>query len=273
MSHTVQNQLHLNPLLAGVFMFSIFVSLLMSMGCQPEPEYGICEDVCKEVYTTCNFAAYPSFDSCLEGCFITKKKEPMWKHNMNVSKKLNVTPLPLLNVKMNMEPNPMTKSITTFFGVLMMTSCTVDYELTGARPDVTVTSQSVLLQKSKEPIFWPMTATLSLPVLTKIGVEMWVLLDSMQQTWWDTHSIRCGIPPQTPISLEIWDGICHFFRWNQLEHEPQQSTLRSRHSGLGSRFRCWTSHRVGSHWEGIRHGLSRFHTGFRRIWLDHWRNR
>ena len=60
----------------------------------------------------------------------------MWKHNMNVSKKLNVTPLPLLNVKMNMEPNPMTKSITTFFGVLMMTSCTVDYELTGARPDV-----------------------------------------------------------------------------------------------------------------------------------------
>lgn len=30
----------------------------------------------------------------------------------------------------------MTKSITTFFGVLMMTSCTVDYELTGARPDV-----------------------------------------------------------------------------------------------------------------------------------------
>ena len=80
------------------------------------------------------------------------------------------------------EPNPMTKSIQRFRGP-DDDPCTVDYELTGARPDVNpVTSQSVLLQKSKEPIFWPMTATLSLPVLTKIGVEMWVLLDSMQQT-------------------------------------------------------------------------------------------
>ena len=47
--------------------------LWMFIGCQPTPEYGICEDICKEVYSTCQFAAYPSFDSCLEGCFYNEE--------------------------------------------------------------------------------------------------------------------------------------------------------------------------------------------------------
>ena len=48
--------------------------LWMSISCQPTPEYGICEDICKEVYSTCQFAAYPSFDSCLEGCFYNEEE-------------------------------------------------------------------------------------------------------------------------------------------------------------------------------------------------------
>ena len=35
---------------------------------QEASEYGICEDICKEVYSTCQFEAYPSYESCLEGC-------------------------------------------------------------------------------------------------------------------------------------------------------------------------------------------------------------
>ena len=55
-------------------MFAILWSILLNVGCQPEPEYGICEDICKVVYTTCQFEAYPSFDSCLEGCFYNEEE-------------------------------------------------------------------------------------------------------------------------------------------------------------------------------------------------------
>lgn len=50
------------------------ILLWMNIGCQPEPEYGICEDICIEVYSTCQFAAYPSFESCLEGCFYNEEE-------------------------------------------------------------------------------------------------------------------------------------------------------------------------------------------------------
>lgn len=43
--------------------------LLFLLACfQKEPEIGICGDICKEVYSTCLFEAYPSYESCLEGC-------------------------------------------------------------------------------------------------------------------------------------------------------------------------------------------------------------
>ena len=43
--------------------------LLFFLACvQQEANIGICEDICKEVYSTCLFEAYPSYESCLEGC-------------------------------------------------------------------------------------------------------------------------------------------------------------------------------------------------------------
>lgn len=41
---------------------------------QKESEYGLCEDICKEVYSTCQFEAYPTFESCLEGCVYNDEK-------------------------------------------------------------------------------------------------------------------------------------------------------------------------------------------------------
>ena len=43
--------------------------LFLFLACsQSDEEYAICQDICKEVYSTCQFEAYPSYDSCLEGC-------------------------------------------------------------------------------------------------------------------------------------------------------------------------------------------------------------
>ena len=43
--------------------------LLFFLACvTQESEYAICEDICNELYQTCQFEAYPSWDSCLEGC-------------------------------------------------------------------------------------------------------------------------------------------------------------------------------------------------------------
>ena len=33
-----------------------------------DPQYGICADVCEELYQSCEYAAFPSYDSCIEGC-------------------------------------------------------------------------------------------------------------------------------------------------------------------------------------------------------------
>ena len=45
---------------------------------------------------------------------------------------------PLLNVKMLMERNPMKVNVLLFNSSIAMTACSVDYELTGARPDKSI---------------------------------------------------------------------------------------------------------------------------------------
>ena len=48
-----------------------FLTLAFALGCEntdSDPQYGICADVCKELYQNCSYSAYPSYDSCLEGC-------------------------------------------------------------------------------------------------------------------------------------------------------------------------------------------------------------
>jgi hypothetical protein len=37
------------------------------VGCQPA-EQSICQDLCIELVTSCAYAAYPSVDSCMQGC-------------------------------------------------------------------------------------------------------------------------------------------------------------------------------------------------------------
>ena len=36
-------------------------------GCRPA-EQSVCQDLCIELVTTCAYAAYPSLDSCMQGC-------------------------------------------------------------------------------------------------------------------------------------------------------------------------------------------------------------
>ena len=46
-------------------------ALLLLIGCDSQKntsQYGICADVCEELYQSCSYAAYPSYDSCLAGC-------------------------------------------------------------------------------------------------------------------------------------------------------------------------------------------------------------
>ena len=33
-----------------------------------DPADGVCDTMCKELVQTCAYAAYPSFDSCMQGC-------------------------------------------------------------------------------------------------------------------------------------------------------------------------------------------------------------
>lgn len=38
-------------------------------GCSTsEDQYGTCKDMCNELVGMCDYAAFPSYDSCLEGC-------------------------------------------------------------------------------------------------------------------------------------------------------------------------------------------------------------
>lgn len=44
-------------------------SLLVSLAaCAGDPEASACEDLCKELVNTCGYEAYPTFESCLQGC-------------------------------------------------------------------------------------------------------------------------------------------------------------------------------------------------------------
>ena len=45
---------------------SIFV-LFFAAGCGT-PEYRACEDMCTELVRQCNYAAFPTTDSCMQGC-------------------------------------------------------------------------------------------------------------------------------------------------------------------------------------------------------------
>ena len=47
----------------------VLFSIGASFSCTTSsPEYGICADVCKELYQECAYAAFPSYESCIEGC-------------------------------------------------------------------------------------------------------------------------------------------------------------------------------------------------------------
>jgi len=45
-----------------------FLIATLCFGCQESSEYGICSDVCQELYQQCEYAAFPSYESCIEGC-------------------------------------------------------------------------------------------------------------------------------------------------------------------------------------------------------------
>ncbi len=47
----------------------ILASLLATLlGCATEDAASTCEDLCQELVNTCGYEAYPTFDSCLQGC-------------------------------------------------------------------------------------------------------------------------------------------------------------------------------------------------------------
>ena len=41
--------------------------LLVIAACKPS-ESSVCQDLCIELVTNCQYAAYPSLDSCIQGC-------------------------------------------------------------------------------------------------------------------------------------------------------------------------------------------------------------
>ena len=51
----------------------LLLATLLS-ACQESTEYGICSEVCQELYQQCDYAAYPSYDSCLEGCAYNEER-------------------------------------------------------------------------------------------------------------------------------------------------------------------------------------------------------
>lgn len=40
--------------------------IAFTLSCQPE--YSACSDLCNELVITCGFEAFPTLDSCLQGC-------------------------------------------------------------------------------------------------------------------------------------------------------------------------------------------------------------
>lgn len=42
--------------------------LLMLLGCEQKVENQTCENICEELVFNCSYDAYPSKDSCMQGC-------------------------------------------------------------------------------------------------------------------------------------------------------------------------------------------------------------
>ncbi len=52
-----------------------FVSLLFVAACTTEAEVDeICDEMCQELVMTCEYDAYPSFESCMQGCAFSREQ-------------------------------------------------------------------------------------------------------------------------------------------------------------------------------------------------------
>lgn len=53
----------------------MIVALLALVGCAPDADAeATCEAVCDELVNACGYVAYPSMDSCLQGCAWNQKE-------------------------------------------------------------------------------------------------------------------------------------------------------------------------------------------------------
>jgi hypothetical protein len=57
-----------NPVLHDRLGFAAALLAAALTGCTPTADLGICGDLCDEVYKNCEYNAYPSHQSCMEGC-------------------------------------------------------------------------------------------------------------------------------------------------------------------------------------------------------------
>lgn len=48
-------------------MRTLALALCLGAGCET-PEYRACEDMCTELVRQCSYAAFPTTDSCMQGC-------------------------------------------------------------------------------------------------------------------------------------------------------------------------------------------------------------
>jgi hypothetical protein len=44
------------------------ILLALLVGCAAQAEKETCESLCDQMYMECEYGAYPSYDSCLQGC-------------------------------------------------------------------------------------------------------------------------------------------------------------------------------------------------------------
>ena len=56
-------------------MRSLLLLVLFAAGCDSAAEIDeVCDATCKTLVETCEFAAYPSYDSCMAGCGYSRKE-------------------------------------------------------------------------------------------------------------------------------------------------------------------------------------------------------
>ena len=48
--------------------WGLLVIVSMTLGCNAEKEETVCEAMCRELIQICDYAAYPSLESCNQGC-------------------------------------------------------------------------------------------------------------------------------------------------------------------------------------------------------------